>query len=65
MNDDYTTELKLLPVCSCGYVHLSGVEVRCNIIEKDGIKYSTYEFIPPFCPNCGKKIVCITSQGYM
>lgn len=65
MSDDYTTELKLLPVCSCGYVHLSGVEVRCNIIEKDGIKYSTYEFIPSVCPNCGKKIVCITSPKYM
>jgi hypothetical protein len=65
MSDDYTTELNLLPVCSCGFVYTSGIEVKQDIKEKDGIKYSTYEFIPSYCPNCRKKIVSITKPKYM
>ena len=65
MSDDYTTELNLLPVCSCGFVYTSGVEVMRNIADNGKVRYPTYEFIPSVCPNCGKRIVRITSPKYM
>lgn len=57
--DDYRTTLKMLPVCSCGYIFRKGVVIHQDINEKDGIKYPTYFIEPSKCPNCNKKIECI------
>ena len=57
--DDYKTRLKMLPVCSCGYVFTKGVIIHEDINEMDGMKYAKYFIEPPNCPKCKKKIECI------
>lgn len=64
MRYDAITELKLLPVCDCGYVFTEGIEMKCSIIPiYDGeqvIKHATFDFIPFECPNCKRRIVAVT-----
>ena len=57
--EDYTTKLKMLPVCSCGYVFREGVIIHQDIDERDGMQFPTYFIEPSKCPNCNKKIECL------
>jgi hypothetical protein len=62
--EDYTTRLRMLPVCSCGYVFTKGVIVHEDINETNGFKYAEHYVEPPNCPKCNKKIECIVYDGY-
>ena len=62
--EDYKTTLRMLPVCSCGYVFANGVITHEDIIELKGVKYTEYYIEPPNCPKCNKKIECIEYNGY-
>ena len=63
--EDYYTRLKLLPVCSCGYIFTDGVVIRkdINTVEykgvKDIMKYPSYSIEPNICPNCKRVIECV------
>jgi hypothetical protein len=57
--NDYKTKLRMLPVCSCGYIFKDGIAIHEDINEKDGIKYATHTIEPHMCPNCKKKIECV------
>jgi hypothetical protein len=62
--NELTTRLRLLPVCSCGYVFREGIVIHKIIHETNGIKYATHAIIPSMCPNCKKKIECIEHNRY-
>lgn len=62
--DDNKTILKMLPVCSCGYVFRKGVMIYENINETHGWKYATYSIQPSQCPSCHKTIEGIESENY-
>ena len=57
--NEYFTDIKLLPVCSCGHIvdDLYAVES----VEKGPLdmKHTTVSFVPSRCPGCGKKIKSI------
>ena len=63
--DDYTTRLRMLPVCSCGYVFTKGVIIYEDIIEEEGFNYAKYSIEPPICPQCNKEIECIEHNDYI
>lgn len=62
--NDYKTKLRMLPVCSCGYVFREGVIIHKDINEKDEIKYATHSIEPYMCPQCKKEIECVEYNGY-
>lgn len=62
--EEYSTRLKILPVCDCGYVFEDGIILRKNISETSFkeekiIKYPEYSIEPNFCPNCKRIIECV------
>lgn len=62
--EDYKTRLRMLPVCSCGYVFKNGVIIHEDISETNGIKYAKYSIEPSNCPKCNKEIECVEYNGY-
>lgn len=62
--EDYKTRLRMLPVCSCGYVFTKGVIIYENIIEEEGFNHAKYSIEPSNCPKCNKEIECIEYNGY-
>ena len=62
--EDYKTKLKMLPVCSCGYVFKDGVIIHQFIKNYMFGKYSEYSIEPPICPMCKKEIECIEYGDY-
>jgi len=57
--DEYTTRLKMLPVCDCGYVFKDGVVCSMMYHKVGDIEYPMYFIEPNICPNCKKVIECI------
>lgn len=51
--DDNTVELKLLPVCECGYIFK-----ELTVTESINVGIST--FFPCHCPNCKKVIESVS-----
>lgn len=62
--EDYKTRLRMLPVCSCGYIFDEGVTIHEHINDKNGIKYATYSIEPGMCPKCKKTIEYIEEYKY-
>lgn len=61
----YSTRLKMLPVCDCGYILKDGIVIHKNILEVNELKYPNYFIEPPACPNCKRKIECIEHYNYV
>lgn len=60
------TRLKMLPVCSCGYVFKDGVIIHQSINDyMFRIGYPEYSIEPSICPMCKKEIECIDYNSYM
>lgn len=59
------TRLKMLPVCSCGYVFKDGVTIHQFIKNCMFGKYPEYFIEPSICPKCKKEIECIDYNSYM
>lgn len=60
------TRLRMLPVCSCGYVFKDELIVNKSINDyMFRIGYPEYSFEPSTCPMCKKEIECIDYNGYM
>lgn len=59
------TRLKMLPVCSCGYVFKDGVTIHQHINDIFRIGYLEYSIEPSICPMCKKEIECIEYNDYM
>ena len=60
------TRLKMLPVCSCGYVFKDGVIIhQFTKNYMSGIGYPEYSIEPSTCPMCKKEIERIDYNGYM
>lgn len=62
---DCKTRLKMLPVCSCGYVFRDGVIINQYINNINRIGYPEYSIEPSICPMCKKEIECIENNGYI
>lgn len=56
--------IKLLPVCDCGYVFIDGINVYEDVFAiNDKIKSMHIYFTPTICPQCKRKIECITCDS--
>lgn len=62
--EDYKTRVRMLPICSCGYIFENGIEIHEIINAVNSIKYTTYSIEPSMCPNCKKEIECIEHYNY-
>lgn len=62
---DHVTTIKMLPVCSCGYIFVSGLVYHESIEEAVGapIKYKQGCFTPMNCPRCNRYIECVECNG--
>lgn len=60
-SDLYQTEVRLVPMCSCGYVFTEGLYLVENTENLSNSKmipviHCNYRFKPNMCPNCGRLI---------
>lgn len=54
--EEYTTILKILPVCNCGYIFRKGITIHQEMLETNGWEYPKTICEPYNCPNCKKVI---------
>ena len=58
------TNLTMKPVCNCGYVFEDLVLKKIrphNVSSVLSTQFYSYEFDPPGCPKCGRKIGGVTA----
>ena len=62
-------DLKLLPVCKCGYIFKDGIKYHRRIIDittkKEEMFNPVFSFEPNVCPNCKRVIRCIDYEQTM
>lgn len=63
--EEYTTRLKMTPICNCGYIFGDGIIINESIVEINGLEYKKYSIEPSRCPSCRKKIDCIENYRYI
>lgn len=56
--NEYSTTVKLLPVCNCGYVFRNGITIRRDIrpLERTGLVHEKEYIEPALCPSCQRLI---------
>lgn len=58
-----TVQIRMLPVCECGYVFRDGIVIYKDIREANRVKCPEHFIQPWMCPNCQKIIDCIEDSG--
>ena len=56
-------QLKMLPVCECGYVFQDGIVIYRDIRETNGVEHVEHFIQPWMCPNCQRIIDCVEYNG--
>ena len=51
--NEYFTDIRLLPVCSCGHI-IENLYVEEIVEGRDGMRHKMINFVPSICPNCGR-----------
>ena len=62
---DYTTTVRMMPVCNCGHIFVRGLVYHESIEEANGapVKYKRGCFTPMNCPMCNRYIESVECDG--
>ena len=62
---DHITTLRMLPVCNCGHIFVSGLVYHESIEDspKAPVKYKIGCFTPMNCPKCNRYIESVEYDG--